>query len=52
MIWAAENSVIMFVVAGDFPRGELPYEKDDKKGGDARRKISIEPLKGTNLGVG
>ena len=27
--------------------GGLPY----KKGGDARRKISIEPLKGTNLGV-
>ena len=27
--------------------GELPY----KKGGDARREISNEPLKGTNLGV-
>ena len=27
--------------------GGLPY----KKGGDARRRISIEPLKGTNLGV-
>ena len=30
-----------------FPGGGHPY----KKGGDARRKISIEPLKGTNLGV-
>ena len=27
--------------------GGLPY----KKGGDARREISNEPLKGTNLGV-
>ena len=27
--------------------GGLPY----KKGGDARRQIAIEPLKGTNLGV-
>ena len=27
--------------------GGLPY----KKGGDARREISIEPLKGTDLGV-
>ena len=27
--------------------GELPY----RKGGDARREISNEPLKGTNLGV-
>ena len=30
-----------------FPGGGLPH----KKGGDARWKISIEPLKGTNLGV-
>ena len=28
--------------------GKLPYIK----GGDARRKISNEPLKGINLGVG
>ena len=28
--------------------GEIPC----KKGGDARWEISIEPLKGTNLGVG
>ena len=30
-----------------FPGGGLPY----KKGGDARREILIEPLKGANSGV-
>ena len=33
---------------GGAPRGRLPY----KKGGDVRREISNEPLKGTNLGCG
>ena len=33
---------------GGAPRGKLPY----KKGGDVRREISNEPLKGTNLGCG
>ena len=36
-----------YMNASDSPRGGLSY----KKGGDAHREISIEPLTGTNLGV-
>ena len=37
----------LYYICNSVFRGGLPY----KKGGDARREISNEPLKGTNLGV-
>ena len=46
-----EESLLIFIPSfacpGGASGGRLPYIK----GGDARREISNEPLKGTNLGV-
>ena len=39
--------ISLHIGLGRGPGGGLPYEND----GDARRKIRIEPLKETNLGV-
>ena len=42
-----QNRDAQFYEEGMYPGKGLPYIK----GGDARREISNEPLKGTNLGV-